>query len=494
MLVRVLGRVAVDRDDGTRFEPPSGPQRRLLSLLALRAGRPVTSETICDLFELSPSAVRTSVSRLRKQLGDDVLITEAGGYLLRAETDAQRLQAELGQARSLQPNDAAEVLTAALDLFTGPPIDEFGAEAWASPEAARLNEMRAAAIEELVELRIAAGRHDDAIALLHPHIAESPYRDHPHEQLMRALAITGRQVEALRVFQDYRNRLIDEVGVEPGESIRAVEQLISLGDLVETNEQPSLERRPPATTNGNLSNLPDLENEFVGRNEDLVAVASGLSEARLVTLTGPGGVGKTRLAVQAAHGQSGVFSDGVWLVELVECATTSDIVRSFASAVGVGVVDTADELAHEVAGRNMLVVFDNCEHILELNSAVVDTLLAATSRLQILATSRTPLNVIGERLVRIDPLQAPAAVELFLSRAQAAGVEIDDGDLAHSAELFGQRTGVAGREGVFFAADQLYGFATHEVDRRNQHGYQHRRWRRRRQPRRRISRREPCEP
>lgn len=427
MLVRLLGRVTVDYEEDTRFDPPSGPQRRLLSLLALRSGRPVTSETICDLFDLSAGAVRTTVSRLRKQLGEDVLVTESGGYLLRAETDAQQFQAQLGQARSMQFEEAAAALSRALELFSGSPLEEFADEPWALPEVARLNEMRASAVEDLVEIHIGSQGYDDALALLRSHLAEFPYRDHPHEQLMRALALSGRHVEALRAFQEYRSRLIDEVGVEPGEAIRALDQQISLGDGVSGGTMSvAAPARPAADVS--LTNLPELGNEFVGREADLITIAEGLSDARLVTLLGPGGVGKTRLAVQSLQGQVGVFSDGVWLIELAECSTSADIVRTFASVLGLAAAETADELATDIAGRNLLVAFDNCEHVLDQLRPLVETLLARTTRLRMLATSRMPINVVGERLIRMDPLDPSTAAELYLARASDTGVHIDETD------------------------------------------------------------------
>ena len=393
----------------------------------MRAGRPVTGDTLCDLFDLTPGAVRTSISRLRKQLGgDEVLTTTAAGYVLSAETDAGRFQSAVTEARSLPPDEASSHLTAALELFDGPALDEFADEPWAIAEVARLNELRAAVVEDLIAVRIEQGEHDAAIDLLHPHIEQFPFRDRPRELMMEALARSGRQVEALRVFQEYRAHLIEEVGVDPGDAIRELENTIAMGELP---TEPALGRdgssRPsaPVEDTSSLTNLPAVPNEFVGRSDAVAEIAHALSDAQLVTLLGPGGVGKTRLALKVAGGQVGLHSDGVWLVELIDCENESDIVRSIADVLGLRAAGAGD-LAEQLGGRRMLLVLDNCEHLLDPVHAVVDKMLASATRLRILATSRSPLRVIGEQTVSIAPLDVSAAVELYEARSRAVGVEI----------------------------------------------------------------------
>lgn len=425
MLVRVLGRIGVDHADGTRFEPPSGPQRRLLALLAMRAGRPITSETLCDLFDLSPGAVRTTVSRLRKNLGADALQTSASGYVLTAETDAHRFQRAVTRARSLPTDSAADELTAALDSFDGPALDEFADEPWAISEVTRLNELRAAVVEDLVSLRIDQRLFDEALDLLHVHIEEFPYRDRPRELMMRALALSGRQVEALRVFQDYRSVLIEDIGVDPSDALRDLERQISSGDLGPKATAPATTPTSPVprTAGSTLTNLQGLPNEFIGRDDDQVVVAQALSETRLVTLLGPGGVGKTRLAFQVAGNQVGLHSDGVWAVELVDCDGINDIVRTVADVIGTR-SSTIEELADQLAGRDLVLVLDNCEHVIDHIRVLAGTLIEQTSRLRLIATSRTPIKVVGERVIPVGPLKAAAALELYEIRARAVGVDI----------------------------------------------------------------------
>lgn len=393
----------------------------------MRAGRPVSGDTLCDLFELSSGAVRTSISRLRKQLGDDaVLTTTAAGYVLNAETDAGRFQSAVTEARALPVDEAGTHLTQALELFDGPALDEFADEPWAIAEVARLNELRAAVVEDLIAIRVEQGEHDAAIDLLHPHIAQFPFRDRPRELIMEAMARSGRQVEALRAYQEYRAHLIEEVGVEPGDAIRELENTIAMGDLP---TEPALGRDAPARPDvqvedsSALSNLPAVPNEFVGRSDVVAEIGHALTQARLVTLLGPGGVGKTRLALKVAGGQAGLHSDGVWLVELLDCENESDILRSVADVLGLRVAGAGD-LAEQLAGRTMLLVLDNCEHLLDPVHAVVDKILASATRLRILATSRSPLRVIGEQTVAVAPLDVSAAIELYETRSRAVGVEV----------------------------------------------------------------------
>lgn len=441
LLVRILGRIGADLADDTRFDPPSGPQRRLLALLAMRAGRPVTSETLCDLFDLSSGAVRTTVSRLRKSLGADALTTTAGGYVLDVETDAQQFQTAVTRARSLPADRAADELMAALEMFNGPALDEFADEPWATSEVTRLNELRAAVVEDLVAIRLEQQLFDEALDLLHPHIEAFPYRDRPRELMMRALALSGRQVEALRAYQDYRSVLVEDVGVDPSDALRDLERQISAGDVGPKTAPANVVRVVPRSPVSTLTNLQALPNEFIGRGEDQVTVAQALSETRLVTLLGPGGVGKTRLAFQVASNQVGLHSDGVWAAELVDCEGQGDIVRTVADVVGTR-ASTFEELAEQLAGRDLLLVLDNCEHVINHVHDLAETLLEGTTRLRLIATSRSPIKVVGERVIPVGPLAAKASVELYETRARAVGVEIFPAERAIVEEICAQLDGV----------------------------------------------------
>lgn len=430
VLITVLGPIAATLSDGARFEPPSESQRKLLALLAIRAGRAVASDTICDLFELTPGAVRTTVSRLRKALGE-VVVTEVQGYALHAETDVQLFQRLVSTAKTASSSEAAALRTQALELFGGPALDEFSDEPWAVAEVTRLTELRSAVVEDLVEGYIADGEHDVAIDHLHRHLLENPYRDRPHELLMQALALSGRQVEALRSFQDYRNRLIDEVGVEPAAAISEMDRLISMGELNAADHgsaDTTTRVLAPVAPNAAVSNLHFPPNEFVGRQEEIAEVGHALAQSRLVTLSGPGGVGKTRLAYRVAAEQIDTFSDGAWVAELVSCEDANDIIRTIADVFGLSDVDSPEHCAAQLSGHDLLLVLDNCEHLTSELATILEMLLSRTARLRILATSRVRLGVVGEQSVTIAPLRTTEAQDLFMRRAAAAGAEFSDAD------------------------------------------------------------------
>jgi len=436
VLVRVLGPVVADLADAEKYDPPSVGQRKLLALLALRAGRAVGADTICDLFELTPGAVRTTVSRLRKALGD-ALVTESQGYALHAETDVQRFQALVASAKTAGTSQAVELRRDALALFAQPALDEFSDEPWAMAEVTRLTELRSSVVEDLIESHIAVGEFDAAIDELHRHLLDHPYRDRPQELLMQALALSGRQVEALRAFQEYRELLIEEVGVDPGPAITELDRQITVGEISpaaavtpQATSETQTQVLAPVSTDRAMSNLHFPPNEFVGRQAEIEEVGEALAVSRLVTLLGPGGVGKTRLSYRVAAEQIDAFSDGAWVAELVNCETSNDVVRSIADVFGLSDVDTPEACAMQLAGHDLLLVLDNCEHLVDELAPVIDTLLSRTAKLKLLATSRIRLSVVGERSVTISPLRVDGeAQDLFVRRASASGVDFDDADM-----------------------------------------------------------------
>ncbi len=223
--VRVLGPVQVVLSSGRIVELPSASQRRLLAVLALHARAPVRAEWLADTLGVSPGALRNTVSRLRKVLGDSAVQTTSTGYRLDLDVDAQRYCHEI--ANAAVSIDATVALEAALARWLGDALGEFVDEGWAVGEVARLTELRASATEDLSAALIAAARWPDAIALLEAHVIAFPLRDRPRGLLMEALAADGRQAEALRVFQDYRKLLGDELGTEPSVEVRAIEQRVA---------------------------------------------------------------------------------------------------------------------------------------------------------------------------------------------------------------------------------------------------------------------------
>lgn len=232
--VRVLGPVQIVGAEGGVIELPSASQRRLLAALALHAPAPVRAEWLCGILDVSPGSLRTSVSRVRRVLGGDHVQTTVGGYRLDAPVDAVLARAEIEAA-----NRDPDLLTGALARWVGPALAEFADESWAVADAVRLAELRASAVEDLAEALIASHRAAEAVVVLEPHVIEHPFRDRPRGLVMRALAASGRQTEALRAYQRYREHLIETAGTEPSDALRAIEQRIATGwDGVEADGVP----------------------------------------------------------------------------------------------------------------------------------------------------------------------------------------------------------------------------------------------------------------
>ncbi|MEU5933906.1 BTAD domain-containing putative transcriptional regulator [Micromonospora sp. NPDC047187] len=434
MRFRILGPTQVVLADG-REVPVGGPRlRALLALLLLDAGRVVSAERLIDgLYGEHPprgaaNALQSQVSRLRQALpaGHDPVEFHPAGYRLAVdpdEVDAYRFErlAEAGH-RALVDGDwprAATVLREALELWRGPALADAIGAAGASAQAARLDELRLAAIEDRVEADLALGAQSALVAELRELVVTHPLRERPRGQLMRALATLGRPAEALAEFEDVRHTLAEQLGVDPSAELAAVHLAVLRGE-----ERGSVE---PV--------LPSQLTTFVGREEELKRVGDLLGERRLVTLTGPGGAGKTRLAIEAAGGVDGE----VRFVELAGLADGSDVPQAVLSALGLRDAglrapaepgwQTTDRLVEALAERRLLLVLDNCEHVLVDAARLAARLLSACPALRVLATSREPLGLAGEALCPLSGLTLPplgasaldaddyAAVGLFAQRA-----------------------------------------------------------------------------
>ncbi|MGW3619442.1 BTAD domain-containing putative transcriptional regulator [Micromonospora arida] len=431
MRFRILGPTQVVLADG-REVPVGGPRlRALLTLLLLDAGRVVSAERLIDgLYGEQPprgaaNALQSQVSRLRQALPaeHDPVELHPAGYRLAVDpddVDAYRFErlAEAG-SRALGGGDwprAAGLLREALELWRGPALaDATGVSA----QAARLDELRLAAIENRVEADLALGAHGTLIAELRELVVAHPLRERSRGQLMRALAALGRPAEALAEFEDARHTLADQLGVDPSAELAAVHLAVLRGE-----ERGSAE-----------SVLPSQLTTFVGREEELKRVGDLLGERRLVTLTGPGGAGKTRLAIEAA----GRVDGEVRFVELAGLADGSDVPQAVLSALGLRDAglrapaesgwQTTDRLVEALAERRLLLVLDNCEHVLVDAARLAARLLSACPALRVLATSREPLGLAGEALCPLSGLTLPplgasvldadeyAAVGLFSQRA-----------------------------------------------------------------------------
>ncbi len=226
-LVRVLGNVCAVAPDGDIVEIPSVSQRRLLGLLALHTTQRLRTDWLADVLEISPGALRRSVSRLRTVLGPDSLVTATTGYTLTCDVDAVLFCNQV--ARASDATDRMATLQRAVGLWGGAALEEFDGEGWARGEIARLTEIHGAAVDDLADELISAHRPEDAIALLESQIARYPYRDRPRGLLIRALALAGRQADALRGFQNYRSVLADELGTEPSPEVVRIERRVATG-------------------------------------------------------------------------------------------------------------------------------------------------------------------------------------------------------------------------------------------------------------------------
>ncbi|MEU4530940.1 BTAD domain-containing putative transcriptional regulator [Micromonospora ureilytica] len=434
MRFRILGPTQVVLADG-REVPVGGPRlRTLLVLLLLDAGRVVSAERLIDgLYGEHPprgaaNALQSQVSRLRQALSaeHDPVEFHPAGYRLAVDpgdVDAYRFErlAEAGR-RALVDGDwsrAAAVLREALELWRGPALADAVGAAGAPAQAARLEELRLAATEDRVEADLASGAPGALIAELRELVVAHPLRERLRGQLMRALAALGRSAEALAEFEDARHTLAEQLGVDPSAELAAVHLAVLRGE-----ERLSAE---PA--------LPSQLTTFVGREEELNRVGGLLGERRLVTLTGPGGAGKTRLAIEAA----GRVDGEVRLVELAGLADGSDVPQAVLSALGLRDAglrapaepgrQTIDRLVEALAERRLLLVLDNCEHVLVDAARLAARLLSACPALRVLATSREPLGLAGEALCPLSGLTVPplgasaldaddyAAVSLFAQRA-----------------------------------------------------------------------------
>ncbi|WP_210594392.1 BTAD domain-containing putative transcriptional regulator [Streptomyces sp. GESEQ-35] len=424
MRYRILGSALAEDGDGRRVAVGGARLRALLTALALRVGRIVTPDTLIDEVWAAdppldaPAALQALVGRLRRTVGKDAVTSHPGGYRLTATQDDVDLYVFEGLVRQGtaaldhdDPATAARDLDDALALWHGPALADLpGRTAAARPEALRLEATRARA-----EARLRLGHAQDAVPELKELTAAHPYDEPLHALLIRALRDTGRSADALAAYETARRALADGLGTDPGPELRALHQALL--------DQPAAPSPVPQPRNGNLR--PRLTS-FVGREPELGAVRSELHRARLVTLTGSGGSGKTRLAEEAAAGLP-----QAWLVELAPLDRPEAVPGAVVSALGLReTVLMATEMASQqddpvallvehCAPRSQLLILDNCEHVIGAAAALAETLLTRCPGLTILATSREPLGVPGESVRPVEPLVPDQAHRLFAERAAA---------------------------------------------------------------------------
>ncbi|MFN2471280.1 MAG: BTAD domain-containing putative transcriptional regulator [Gaiellaceae bacterium] len=412
--------------------PLGGPrQRALLTLLLLSANKVVSRERLIDGLwgeEPPPAAansLQVAVHGLRKALGADRIETRGPGYVLRVspvELDLERFERLVERARKESPGAAATTLEEALALWRGEPLADL---ADASAALTGLEEARIAALEQRIDADLALGRHAELAGELEGLIAEHPFRERLRGQLMLALYRSGRQADALAAYQGAREALVEHLGVEPGEELRGLERAILRQDA--SLAAPRRERQ---------SKLPAPASSLVGRGLERAAVTAllGRDDVRLLTLTGPGGTGKTRLALEAAAELAPGFVDGAAFVDLAPLDEPALVPATVARALDVveSEVATVERLKQALRPRAMLLVLDNFERVDDA-APLVSELLSAAPDLKVLVTSRVVLRLSGEHEYPVPPLRIPdralvrdleglgrnEAVALFVARARA---------------------------------------------------------------------------
>ena len=449
MEFRILGALEVVVE-GKPLPPGSRQQQAILAQLLIEAGRVVPAEQLIDELwaDSAPRAARntlhTYVARLRKLLGRERLETRPPGYLLRVaagELDArnfERLVADGRRALAGGNLAAAETFEDALRLWRGPCLVNLSGYRFADAARVRYEELRLEALELRADAALAQGRHAELISDLERVLGEHPLRERAWSQLMLALYRSGRQADALAAYHRARRVLTDELGLEPGPELRDLEQRILHQEP--TLAPPAVGPAAPATSRPQLTpmarhNLPAQLTRFIGRTAELGRLSELLAEARLVTLTGAGGSGKTRLAVEVARRLLSRFPDGVRFVALGPVGEGRLVPAAVAHAIDVREHpgrDVSEAIRDALSERELLLLLDNCEHVAADAAQLAHKLLTAAPRLRVLATSRAALGLSGETLFHVPlmrvPSEAPLALEslveiesvqLFLQQAQA---------------------------------------------------------------------------
>lgn len=445
MDVRLLGPLEVLAEAGP-VALGGARQRAVLARLALEPGRVVSVDRLIDdiwgdRLPARPAAtLQVAVARVRAALGADgrSLVTRPPGYLLdvpKEAVDASRFEAIVAAAGSGEPDDPAEVvalLRRALSAWRGPPMADVADAPFATSARARLDELRTAAMESLVEARLGLGEHAAVVPELEGLVREHPFRERLWGQLMLALYRCGRQADALAAYRRCRRELADAQGIEPGADLQRLEEAILLQkselDWRPSNDAPG--RRPARPADAGV--LPIPHTTFVGRDDELGDLLDAVTRSRLVTVTGPGGVGKTRLALAAAELLAGSMRHGAAF-----CDLTGIPARRVEAAVAAALTSQNpsgpddDRLVERLTGRELVLVLDGADLGLEGVAELAARLLTACPRLHLLVTSRSPLRVPGERLTRVAPLavSAPddAAARLFRERAALVPAgDVDD--------------------------------------------------------------------
>ncbi|MEV6611716.1 BTAD domain-containing putative transcriptional regulator [Kutzneria sp. NPDC051319] len=426
MELRLLGPVGARvGDDVVALGPRQ--QRLVLALLALEVNRTVPVQRLIEWVwpgdppRSAPHAIKVQVSNLRAILADVGeavgIATEGAGYLLRADplaVDAHRFLDGVARAR-LAPNDRAKIalLDQALGLWHGPALADVAAPEIRERLCGGLEETRLVAMEDRIDARLRLGQHNEILGEITTFADTHPTRERLIGQLVLALHRAGQSTKALGIARRTRAHLAEELGIDPGAELQRLELAVLRND-------PALDLMPPREPE---SALPAHRTRLIGRDRDVADVVERVGAARLVTLTGPGGVGKTRLALAAARELDTRFADGVTVVPLAPIRDPNLVLPTIAA--GLAIKDLAGDslrttVQRHLRDRNPLLLLDNLKHLLDA-APDIGWLLDAAPRLTVLVTSRSPLRLNGEQLRPVQSLDMPAAMELFTERARQAG-------------------------------------------------------------------------
>lgn len=428
-----LGALQVHRD-GAQLRLPSARQRALLAALLIGGRAPVSADALIEAvwgtsLPASPrSALHTLLSRLRRTLGANAIIADTTGYCLRWDSDAfdvARFEMLRTRSKDSGPREAADLLAQALALWRGRAYAEVADREFAAGEAARLEELRRTCVEDRAQRLLELDDGGAAVVGLEPLLREEPLRERALALLMKALYRSGRHTEALDRYRTYRQSLADELGLDPSPALGDLEQRILAHDLPAPGAAIQV---TPARTGATWLAT---DGPFVGREHDTTALVALVQHHRLVTVTGMGGVGKTRLVAEALPR----LLEHVGLhAAVVELATIhgSEVTTAIASSLGIGATpeDVREATLEYLSVAPVLLILDNCEHVLTAVHSFLDAALARCPNLRVVATSRRRMDHAAEQVLPIDPLpvHAPddvsaepelvAATQLFVGRVR----------------------------------------------------------------------------
>jgi len=460
--IGMLGSLEVRDRDGASVPLAGARLRTLLIALALAPGRLLTTAQLVDaVWGVKPpagavNALQALVSRMRRALPEAVIESHPAGYRLVIDpgaVDVTQFERLVADGRAALPDDparAASTLREALSLWRGPALLDVAGVEFFQPALTRLDELRLTATEGRVEADLRLGRGAEQVSELAALAAEHPLRERLVGALMRALSEAGRPAEALTVYERTRQTLAEQLGADPSPELSALHTAVLRGQI---------EAAPAhAVQAARRTNLRIPLTSFVGRDADVAKVSELVDDYRLTTLVGPGGFGKTRLAVEVSRALLDRIPDGAWIMELATVADGADVPAAVLAAMDLRepsligremAEDPVDRLIAVLRSRSALLVLDNCEHVIDAAATLADRLLAECPRLRVLATSREPLGITGEAVWPVDPLGLPPedidgrevtgfdAVRLLVDRARAVrpGFTVTDDNAAAVARI-----------------------------------------------------------